>query len=523
MTYDLEPPYDPDYDPPPTPGGHTPASDTTAEQALLGALILHPTQIPDVANVLTGNEHYQPRHQTIHQALQRLHEAERPIDPITLVAELDRTHQLDQAGGHLYIHQLTADCPNPYAAHAYAETVRDKARARTLSEVGTRLRQLGTNGNPNELDTAFDAAYTTLDKAAANFGPATTPANTGLADLTWILTGTPPHVEPPAHLARTDGHHLFYPGKINGLFGDPEGGKTWVAQAAIAEALATGGTAAMIDVDHNGANHTAARLLLLGANPTHLADPHRFRYYDPEDAEQLRGACKDIAAQAPTVAVVDSLGELLPMYGASENDGTEVTDALRTTLVPIAAAGTCVISIDHLPKAGEARSSGYAIGTIAKKRMMRGSYIRVEARQQPRPGAIGRMTLKVEKDTSGRLREVTGGGYAGTFLLDSTDPTHTTWEINTADNPTAPDGSFRPTHLMEAVSRYLEDHDLATGRDITDNIRAKTTVVRSAIQLLIHEGYVTTVAGPRNSTKHHVAAIYREADDPNNHPPEDTP
>lgn len=519
MTYD-EPPFDPDYD---HPGGHTPAQDVSAEQALLGALILQPTAIPAVANILTGAEHYRPAHETIHHTLTRLHDADRPIDTITLVAELDRSHQLTAVGGPLYVHQLTEACPNPAAAEAYAETVRDKARARTLYEVGTRLRQLGTTGDPNDLDTAFDAAYTTLDKAAANFGPVTTPANTGLADLTWILTGTPPVVDPPSILARTDNHHLFYTGKINGLFGDPEGGKTWVAQAAIVETLAAGGTAAMIDVDHNGPNHTAARLLLLGAEPTTLANPDRFRYYDPEDAEQLRGACKDIATRAPTIAVVDSLGELLPMYGASENDGTEVTDALRTTLVPIAATGTCVISIDHLPKAGESRQSGYAIGSIAKKRMMRGSYIRVEARNQPAPGKIGRMTLKIEKDTSGKVREFTGGGYAGTFILDSTNPTHTTWEINTADNPTAPDGTFRPTHLMEAVSRFVEDNDLATGRDITTHINGKTTAIREAIKLLIHEGYLTTVAGPRNSTKHHVAAIYREADDPNNHPPEDTP
>ena len=41
---------------------------------------------------------------------------------------------------------------------------------------------------------------------------------------------------------------------------------------AIVEALNNGGTAAMIDVDHNGPDHTSARLLLLGANINDATD-----------------------------------------------------------------------------------------------------------------------------------------------------------------------------------------------------------------------------------------------------------
>lgn len=48
-------------------------------------------------------------------------------------------------------------------------------------------------------------------------------------------------------------------------FGDPESGKTWVCLAAAGDELRTGGTVAVIDLDHNGPEATVARLVQLGA------------------------------------------------------------------------------------------------------------------------------------------------------------------------------------------------------------------------------------------------------------------
>lgn len=507
-----EPPFDPDYDR----NNTTPNQDHAAEQATLGAMLLDNTQIPTVADLITPNDYYRPAHSTIHQALVTLHATHQHqhIDAVVLATHLATNGDLLRIGGAPYLHTLTTPeaCPHPANAPGYATAIRDAARARTLYDVGTRLRQLGLKGTHTDLEAAYDLAYETLDRAAANYGPAATPANTGLHDLTWILTGTPPTVDPPVALTRTDGHALFYAGKINGLFGDPEHGKTWVGQAAVVEALNQGGTAAMIDVDHNGMNHTTARLMLLGAHPKHLADPNRWRYYEPEDAEQLRNACRDLTTRHPDIVLADSIGEILAMFGANPNDETEVTNAFRTTLVPIATAGSAVISIDHLPKGADARATGQAIGSIAKKRMMRGSYLRVDARTKPTPGQVGYLTLRVEKDTSGELRRVSAGGYAGTFTLDSRDPRVTTWSISNDDNPTTPTG-FRPTHVMERVSRFVEDNDRCNTRAIRDAIGGKTTVVKTATEILITEGYIVTMAGSHGAQLHHSVAHYREHED----------
>ena len=510
----VEPPFDPDYDTPAS-RDQRPPQDNPAEQAVLGALLLAPELATDLEPHLDPDDFYRPAHEVIWTTIHRLNQADgAPPDPVTVAAELTRTGDLHRIGGAPYLHTLMEACPNPRQAEAYARIVRDASRLRTVEATATKMRQLATTGDLDAVDRYLEQALQTLDDTVMRFGPRTTTnTNTGLHDLSWVLTGTPPVQTPPAWCHRTDGHALFYAGKVNGIFGDPESGKTWLAQAAVVEALNAGGTAAMIDVDHNGPDHTAARLALLGARWEHIADPDRFRYYEPEEADELLAAVDDITRRKPDVYLLDSLGEVLPMLGVKSVDNDEITAALRRTCTPPAAAGSCVITIDHLPKSTEARTTGYAIGGTAKKRIMRGSYLRVEVRTQPAPGAIGRSTIRIEKDTVGELRKVTPGGYAGTLVLDSTQPHVTTWAIELDTVPTTDAGDLRPTHLMEKVSRHVEQNDQATFRDIKEAVSGKDKWLRVAIRALVDEGFMTTHHGPRNSIRHHSIALYRESED----------
>src|SRR3954471_31571 len=97
------------------------------------------------------------------------------------------------------------------------------------------------------------------------------------ADVAAFLEGGIPDPPRPVSLRRVDGHALFYAGKVNVLFGDPESGKSWIAYAAVAQALGEGRRCTIIDVDHNGMREVISRLLALGAPPSALGDPERFR------------------------------------------------------------------------------------------------------------------------------------------------------------------------------------------------------------------------------------------------------
>lgn len=519
-TFD-EPPYNPAYDTGAAPHnttdrGRAAIQNNDAEQAVLGALLLAPHLATTLAPELNPDDFWRPHHATIWTAIHDLNTAGTVPDPVLVGQHLTKAGEVQRIGGLPYLHTLMAACPHPEQATSYAAIVRDTARLRGVQELGTKFHQLATTADATTATRHIEQAYETLEAIVTRWGPATPTDHSGLVDLSWVNGGTPPVIDPPSICRRTDGTALFYPGKVNGIFGDPECGKTWLAQAAIVETLNAGGTAAMIDVDHNGPNHTAARLLLLGARLEHIADPERFRYYEPDEPDELRAAIDDVVRRAPNVVLIDSIGEAIPMYGANTNDGDEITNAMRYLCTRPADAGSCVITIDHLPKSSEARTTGYAIGSIAKKRMIRGSYLRAEARTQPAPGQIGRITLRIEKDTSGELRKTSGGGYAGTLVLDSTESeTHgiTKWSVGREETPKNDDGTFRPTRQMEAIYRYVEDNDQCSTKDIETDVPGKASVLRTALKLLVHEGFISTIPGPRGARLHHAIVTYREAED----------
>ena len=160
--------------------------------------------------------------------------------------------------------------------------------------------------------------------------PGTGPERPVYYDVAAMLDGDLPDPPAPEVLARSDGVCLFYAGQVNLLFGDPESGKTFVALAAVAEALHHGRTALVLDLDHNDPSVTVARFMMLGAPAAALRDLGRFHYVEPEDRWHVLAVVDDGATWHPSVILVDSIGELLPVFGASSTSPDDVTRA-RTT------------------------------------------------------------------------------------------------------------------------------------------------------------------------------------------------
>ncbi|WP_177371012.1 recombinase RecA [Brachybacterium vulturis] len=253
------------------------------------------------------------------------------------------------------------------------------------------------------------------------------------ADVAALLNGTMPDPPAPAILARSDGHALFYTGQVNLVFGDPESGKTWVALAAAAEALRDGGSALVLDLDHNGMQATVQRLLMLGAPGGALSDLQRFRYVEPEDAPHLVDVVADVVAWRPDVTVLDSIGELLPLFGVSSNSPDDFTMVHSRVMKPLAAkADTALIAIDHLAKNSESRALG-ATGTAAKRRAIGGVSLRVKLLEAFTPGRGGAALLTIHKDRHGGLRAVSPAEdkepVAGTFKLSTVDGA-TSWRVH---------------------------------------------------------------------------------------------
>jgi hypothetical protein len=235
-----------------------------------------------------------------------------------------------------------------------------------------------------------------------------------------LLAGDLPPAPTPSVLRRVDGIGMFYNNQVNILFGEPESGKTFVALAAIVECLNMGGRAVFLDMDHNGMEGIAARLLNLGADAAILGNLDRFRYKEPEDRQDLIESIADLRTWRPGVAVLDSVGELMPTMGLSSNSPDDFTIAHTSVLKPLAMAGAAVIAIDHVAKNTESKAQG-PTGTAAKARAAGGTMLRVTVKDAFTPGHGGAAYLNVKKDRHGGLRSNSPRGdkepLGGTFKL----------------------------------------------------------------------------------------------------------
>ena len=295
---------------------------------------------------------------------------------------------------------------------------------------------------------------------------ASTPGYTAdlYVDVAALLAHGPVIPPTPEHGKRDDGVGVFYKGQVNTLIGDPESGKTWLALAAAAGVLIDEGTALIVDLDHNGAGPTVSRLRALGVALDVLANPERFRYTAPEDADGIGQVVDDARTWRPDFVVLDSIGELLPLYGANSNSADDFTAVHAAALKPLAAAGACVVTIDHLAKGRESAEYG-APGTAAKKRAIGGTMLRVTVVQPFTPGMGGSAELTIDKDRHGGLRAKSGPGtrpLAGVFTLRQLDGGALGWTIRPPE----------PGETPSAKRKSLDPQGADTLDDLVDKIDA---------------------------------------------------
>lgn len=239
-------------------------------------------------------------------------------------------------------------------------------------------------------------------------------------DVASILAGEADPPEPNI-LPFIENSYLFYAGEFNLVFGDTESGKTWLCLAAVAATIEGGaGRAVVIDLDHNGAASLLNRLEMLGATRELLSDRQVFRLAEPETEADMKALIADLAVFKPDVVVLDSLGEVMPLFRANSNSADDFTVVHTEVIKPLKQAGAAVLVVDHLSKGAESRKFG-PTGTVAKTRAVGGIAVRVIAEKPFRPGEGGAARLELYKDRHGGVRKRITGGDAraeiGTFSL----------------------------------------------------------------------------------------------------------
>jgi replicative DNA helicase len=106
-----------------------------AEQAVLGCLSLGSSHNSEVLAILQPEDFYLPAHSLIFSAAKRLHAAGFRTDFVSLQAELQKTGQLEEAGGADWLDICMNAVPHAGGALTYAGLVKEKALARKYEDI----------------------------------------------------------------------------------------------------------------------------------------------------------------------------------------------------------------------------------------------------------------------------------------------------------------------------------------------------------------------------------------------------
>lgn len=123
------------------PTSRVPPQSLDSERALLGALLLKPDVIHDVADSIKPDSFYAERHRIIYEAMRDLSERGEPIDMLTLSERLTANGTLERAGGRAYIAELANSAPAPGNYSHYADLVARKHIMRSLIDASYEITE----------------------------------------------------------------------------------------------------------------------------------------------------------------------------------------------------------------------------------------------------------------------------------------------------------------------------------------------------------------------------------------------
>jgi replicative DNA helicase len=110
-----------------------------AEQAVLGGLLLDAAAWDQVADSVVADDFYRPDHRVIFSAIGDLAGEAKPCDVVTVSQHLQRSGQLEAAGGLAYLSSIARDTPTAANVRSYADIVRERSLLRQLIRAGTDI------------------------------------------------------------------------------------------------------------------------------------------------------------------------------------------------------------------------------------------------------------------------------------------------------------------------------------------------------------------------------------------------
>ncbi|OZG63956.1 helicase DnaB [Bifidobacterium hapali] len=135
-----------------------PPHDDDAEMAVLGGMLMSKDAIGEVSQMIDVTDFYQPKHQTIYEAIIGLFSASQPVDVVLVANKLLADGDLEKVGGADYLHSLVASVPTAANATYYADIVHQRAVLRNVIAAGTKIAQLGYSAEGSQAEDVVNLA-----------------------------------------------------------------------------------------------------------------------------------------------------------------------------------------------------------------------------------------------------------------------------------------------------------------------------------------------------------------------------
>ena len=123
--------------------GKLPPQAPELEASVLGALMIEKDAYASVADLLRDESFYVDQNRMVFQAIRELAGKDQPIDVLSVAEKLKTLGTLEQAGGALYLSELTRKVASTAHLRYHAQIVVQKATARDLIAMAARIEEAG--------------------------------------------------------------------------------------------------------------------------------------------------------------------------------------------------------------------------------------------------------------------------------------------------------------------------------------------------------------------------------------------
>ena len=150
--------------------------DVDVEQALLGAVLIDNYALERVSNILKPEHFYDPLHQRLFEAIERMWARGHAVTPLTLKSAMDKDEGLSEVGGQEYLVSLARAAPALPNVRDFARILAELAMRRELIRVGEDIVntafEAGADMTPQaQIEEAEKALYRVAERGRYGEGP----------------------------------------------------------------------------------------------------------------------------------------------------------------------------------------------------------------------------------------------------------------------------------------------------------------------------------------------------------------